>query len=296
MRNKLIITTIFSLLFFLMGTAKGWAFSVNGDDYLWLEFNKCVKEEDGSVTLPLRINYGRFPGKTKDVSELDALRAFYTLDEKDNGGNSIFYETGIERDNDKYLVRIKAFKANRFSVLVEGRKIHGESTRYYSAKTSFVLFGHSPFEGKAAKPAVSGGEINSRFEICITPEFSYWPQTCDPVKITLLFNRVCLAGRDISIFDEKEGLTEIRTEESGSYTYIPPEDKELNWAGDTAFRQAVIVAGEEQGNTSCVSSYTLLLHRSRFKNRKGGLGAGIFGGAVAGALLFVGAKRRRLKI
>jgi len=294
MKKKLLPTTIFFLLFFLIESAETSAFSYK-DDYLWIEFGKRIKEKDGALTLPLQINYGRFPNQKKGIRELDSLRAFYTLTEKDEEGNLIFYEAEIQRDKGKTLVQINAFKTERILVLLQGKKTRGEITHCYLAKTSFVLFGHSASKRKKIKP-IPPNEINRQFEICITPQFYYWPQTSNPIKSTLSFNQELLEEKALCIFDENEDAIEVKTDERGNYTYIPPEDRKLNWKGETAFKQTVIVAEETKGNTNYISSYTLLLHRNRFKNRKLLPGVSVFGGAIAGVFLLVVVKRKRFKI
>jgi hypothetical protein len=289
-----VIAVILSLFFFYIGPPKIYAFTAK-DDYLWIEFREQIKEKNGSLTRPLEIGYGRFPEKRKDISELEDLRAFYTLAEKDDDGKRIFYEAEIEKTGGKCLVRISAFKAERFIVLVEGKKIQGKDIHHYLAKTSFILYGHCPSERKKTKP-IPPNEINRRFEMCTTPEFLHWPQTDNPVKITILFNQKLLEDRPIFILDENLGIIEATTDETANYTYIPQEDKKLNLQGMTASKHAIIVARESKGNTNYISSHTLLLHRNRFKNRRLTLGAGIFGGVMAGVFLVVAAKRRRFKI
>ena len=176
---------------------------------------------------------------------------------------------------------------------IEARKSLGESVHWYLAKTSFTLFGHSSSKRKYVKPILSN-EINRPLEIYISPRFHYWPQTGNPVKITPLFNKDYLARKVVCLFDENMPSMDIMTDEKGNYTYVPPEDKKLNWKGETAFKQAVIVAEETKGDIKYISSYTLLLHRSRFKNRKLLMGVVIFLGTMIGVFLLVIVKRKRL--
>ncbi len=294
MKDKLLPMVVFLALGVLAKATDGHA-SFAEDDYLWLEFGQRVKEKDGALTLPLQINYGRFPDQKKGLGELAGLRAFYTLTEKDNAGNRIFYEAEIEKNSGKCLVHIKSFKTNRFIVLVEGRKSAGEVRYCYLAKTSFILFGHSPSQRKKIRP-VPSNEIDRQFEIALTPEFSDWPQTGNPVRMAPLFGKDHLREKVLYIFDENHGSGDIKTDKTGSCTYIPPDDKKLNWEGVTAFKQTVIVAEESKGNTNYLSSYTLLLHRSRTKNRRLLPGAGIFGATLAGVFLLVIAGRKRFRV
>lgn len=294
MNNSIAASVVLFLPLFFMGSTKACALTP-GDDYLWIEFGEKSKEKDGSLTLPLRINYGRFPDKKRSVSELDALRVFYTTNEKDTEENAVFYEAPIERTGGEYLVRVRSFKTNRFTVLVQGRKSGGETTHRYLAKTSFVLFGHSSSEEKEAK-AVPSDKVNRQLEISASPEPSYWPQTGNPVKISLSFNKGSLGDGGVYIFDENKGPIDAKTDGTGNYIYIPPHDKKLNWKGETAFKQTVVVAEETRGNTNYTSSYTLLLHRSRYKNRRLPPGVSIFGVTMVGAFWLVIVKRKRFKV
>lgn len=291
MKIKLILIII--LILFLTKFVNLYAFSPK-DDYLWIEFAECIKEKDGSLTLPLKINYGSFPYKKKEVLEFDSLRAFYTLAKEDDEGSWLFYETEIERGKGKNIVKIKSFTADRFIVFVEAKKTWGEATHCYFAKTSFTLFGHSSSKRKQIKP-IALTEINRQLEIFTTPQFHYWPQTGNPIKIIPLFNKDYLPLKVMYLFDENMPSIDIMTDEKGSYTYVPPEDKKLNWKGETAFKQAVIVTEETKGDIRYISSYTLLLHRSRFKNCKLLAGAVIFLGTMLSVFLFVIIKRKRFK-
>lgn len=285
---------IFSLFFSFTGVREIHAFPPK-NNYLWIEFQECHKEKDGALTLPLQINYGRFPDKKKEIPEFDSFRAFYSLNEKDDEGKRIFYEAGIEKNKGNYAVNIKSFKTDRFVVLVEAKATRDGLTCWYLAKTSFVLFGHS-FLGRDKIRPVALDEINQRLDLLITPEFHYWPQTGDPVQIMPTFNKDYLARKVICLFDENMPATDIVTDEKGNYIYAPPGDKKLNWKGETAFKQAVMVAEETRADMRYISSHTLLLHRSRSKNRKLLAGAGVFWGTGAGLFLFVIVKRKRFNL
>lgn len=285
---------IFTLFFSFTGVRDIYAFAPK-NNYLWIEFQECIKEKDGALTLPLRINYGRFPGEKKEVPGFDSFRAFYSLSEKDDEGKKIFYEAEIEKNKDKCAINIKSFKTDCFVVLVEAKEIRGGATYWYLAKTSFVLFGHSFSERDKIRP-VSLDEINRRLDLLVTPEFHYWPQTGNPVKITPVFNNDCLARKVICLLDENMPAIDIVTDEQGNYIYVPPEDKKLNWKGETAFKQTVMVAEEIRADMRYISSHTLGLHRSRFKNRKLLAGAGVFGGTGVGLFLFVIVKRKKFNL
>lgn len=290
-----ILAVIFLTCFFsFLGVREIYAFPPE-NNHLWIEFQECIKAKDGALTLPLQINYGRFPDGKKEIPGFDSFRAFYSLDEKDDEGKRIFYEARIEKNNGKCAVNIKAFKTDRFVVLVEARETRDGATLWLLAKTSFVLFGHS-FRGRDKNRPVAPDEINQRLDLLVTPEFHYWPQTGNPIKITPAFDKTCLARKVIRLFDENMPALDIMTDEKGNCIYVPPEDKQLNWKGEKAFKQTVMVTEETRGDMGYISSRTLLLHRSRFKNRKVLAGTGIFGGLGAGLFLFVIAKRKKFNL
>ena len=294
MRTKAITITVLLLLFFLIGSVKTWADS-SEDDYLWIEFGERIREPDGTITLPLEIKYGKFPYEKKEISQLDGLRVFYALMEKDDEDTWVFYEANIEEVNGKSEVSIKSFKMDNFVILAEARKVKDGITHWYFAKTSFILFGHS-FPKRQRMKAVTSGDINREFEIFTTPQFHYWPQTSEPVRITPLFNFERLGEKQLCIFDENTDSICVRTDEAGNYTYIPPEDRELNRKSRTAFKQVVIVAEETRNKSNYVCSYTLLLHRNRFKNRRTLPGISIFLVTMTAVFLVTLRQRRKFKI
>lgn len=290
MKTKLAVVVIFLLSF--IHTEKIYAFSPP-DNYLWIEYKECLKEKDGSVTLPLQINYGQFPIQKKNIPKFDSLKAFYTLDKEDNEKSRVFYETPIEKYEEKNQIKIKSAATNNFIVFVEAKITAGDVPRWYLAKTSFILFGHS---FTVLSPLEKTMSCVPELEISLSPQFNYWPQTSDPVKITPLFNKDYLPRKVMYIFDENMPLINILTDEKGNYTYVPPEDKKLNWKNETAFKQAVIVTEENKENIKYISSYTLLLHRSRFKNYKLLTGSLFFLGTMITAFLIVIRKRKGFKV
>ncbi|MFH1441675.1 MAG: hypothetical protein ABIH18_06545, partial [Candidatus Omnitrophota bacterium] len=115
--NSLIIVI---LLFSFIKAEKAYAF-LPPDKYLWIEYKECIKEKDGGVTLPLQINYGKFPNQKKNIPNFDNLRAFYTLAKENDKKNWIFHETQIEKNGGKTQIKIKSAATNNFIVFVEAK-------------------------------------------------------------------------------------------------------------------------------------------------------------------------------
>lgn len=288
----IILIGLFCFLFF--GVSKTYALTPE-TDYLWIGLGESVKEKDGSISLPVEVNYGRFPEEKKDLSELENLKAFYSQGKKNNDNDWIFHETQMEKNNGRYHININSPEQNRFIIIIEAKKTQGELKYHYSAKASFFLFGHSFSDKKQMKP-VSFVNPEHLFEISTEPQFDYWPQVENPIKITPSFDKEHLPGSPIYLFDENKTQMEIKTDQKGTCTYEPPNDKKLNWQGDRAFKQTLIATEKFDRNAKYIATYTLLLHRSRSKNRKIFPGAAIFAGIVIGFSFIMVLKRRNFKI
>ncbi len=290
MKNNMFAIVFLSLYFSIIPAVKSYA-SFSDNEYLWVELSERIKETNGSLTQLMHICYGGFPDRKNSISGLEGLRGFYTLKEKDKSGKDIFYPVNIEKEKESALIRVNSLKTNHFTVLVEGEKNLGKVKNCYLAKASFVLFGHSSAKRSEIK-SFPYDDINSCFEICIVQKHSYWPETGEPVKITPSFDDLPLAGKKIHIFDENGDYINIMTGKNGDYIYMPLEDKQLNLKCEASYKQTVIAAEEIRGNTNYKSSYTLLLHRSRFGNKNLLFGSSVFVGTMAGVFIVVVARRR----
>lgn len=239
--------------------------------------------------------YGKYPDRKGDVLELEGLRGFFTLNEKDKSGERIFYPVDIERTEKGYLIKINSLKTNCFTVLVVGKRNFGEVRYRYLAKTSFMLFGRSSVKTREVKPFVPSKEITRRMEICIAPEYYCWRQTGDPIKLAPLFDKGPLGGKEIHIADESGDYIDIKTDERGNFVYTPPDDQKLRRKGTLAYKQTIILAEETEKDTIYKSTYTLLLHPSRFGNIKFCLGGSILGGTTAIVFIVVVIRRKNFQ-
>lgn len=283
--------SIFILFWVIFNTPEIFAFFPQ-DNYLWIEFTKVVKEKDGSVVLPLKINYGRFPREKKGIEGLDSLKAVYSLVKEDSGIKSDFYQAEIEKESGEYVVKIKSFQEGCFIVFAEAEKTYGKITYRYLAKAAFTLFGHSSLHSEKTDYAAAS-RTAPELEISISPQFHYWPQIEEPVKVSVLFEKNYLPGEKIYFFDENLPYLEAISNQAGNFIYTPPDDKKLNAQSEIAFKQTVVVAEEEKDGFRYISSYTLLLHRNRLKHYRLFLGAVIFLGSVFVIFSLVVMKRKR---
>lgn len=262
----------------------------DADDYIQLSYRAKRKEKDGSVSLPLIIKYGCFSGEAKNISALKSLRAFYCTEEKGAEKDWLFRELPVTVRNGVGHLLVRSPGTNRFTVLVTAEQAHDGRVCFYSAKTSFVLFGHALFaEGKKPETLLHPG---NRLDISFAPRFDYWPQTGSKITIVTSLDGKTSAA-PIRIYDENFPVVSMKAEKNGKCVYTPPNDPELNWNGSTAFKQMTAVVRKRQDGNCYISSYTRILHRSRTGNRKLLPGLVVFGACTASLLALVIVKRRR---
>ncbi|MBN2440338.1 MAG: hypothetical protein JXJ04_03305 [Spirochaetales bacterium] len=298
MDKKLLVIIILSG--YLFGAENTVLFSLD-NNYLWIEFGEHYKEADGSVTLELHICYGTFPDNKSKVFLPDEVKGVYTMNEKDANGKPVFFPLKIMKENDKLFIRITSPKTNPFTVLIQGEKNYGKQRKICLGETTFFLFGSSSGNKKQIEPELSGDlpdfGIVRHLQIDIAPYYSYWRQVDTPVTIGISCDNQKLKNKRVFIVDENNedflNPTIKQTDESGEILYIPPDDIKLRQKGTTAYKQTVIIAKEQEENTIFISSFTLLLHRSRFKHYNFIFGVIIFFSLFVIFSVFIIIKRKR---
>jgi len=288
--NNTRVTILATLMFSAIHVGRDCG-AASESDCLWVEFDERIREKDGSLTQLLHIDYGRFPSKRKGLAELRELRAFCRLKGEDTDGKIRYREVEVERDGGAGLIRIRAYKTSAYAVLIRGKVSQDGRENVLLASASFVLFPRSFSEGPGAgdAPAI---EVEQRFRISVTPEFSYWPQTGEAVDISLSFDGEPVADKTVRVFEESGTTAKFQTDATGHLSYVPSEDEKLNRQGVAAFKQTVVVSERKVDRATHVSSHTFLFHRSRFGNRRLLPGVGIFVGTLAGAIALIIWRRR----
>ena len=264
--------------------------SLIAEDFLWLEYNDAVKQKDGSLILEIRIRYGIFSDKVKDLSEFKELKAFYHA--SDDQGRKAHYKTEIHKSSSGYSVIIRSAKTTRYTLRVTGIRKGRSKQVHYLAKASFTLFGKAISKGTDTD-LPSDNSLGYLPEINIDPEHHYWPQTGNPYRVSIKFNDENLSEQKITLFDEHLNPAVLNISETGDAVYIPPDDKLLNSMGETAYKQTVLVSKYAEGGKQYISSYTMLLHRSRYGKHEHKPGLIVFGSAFAIFLFFMIIKRMR---
>ncbi|MBN2534355.1 MAG: hypothetical protein JXB88_15820 [Spirochaetales bacterium] len=279
MIKKLLVSAM--LYGLLISTGNNVVFSME-NNYLWIEFGEHHKEKDASVTQELHIYYGSFPDYKTTLLHLDEVKGVYTMNEIDTKGDVVYYPLEIIEEKGEVFIRITSHKTNPFTVLIQGEKNNKKQKKIYLAKTSFFLFGNSNKKQVESELFTSNTviKIAENLQIHINPHYSYWRQVDTPVTFNVFFDNQKLKKKIVHIIDENDEnvfnpITRM-TDESGELIYIPPDDRKLRQKGSTAYKQIVIMAEEQKENSIYVSSFTLLLHRSRFKHYNVPVGVIIF--------------------
>lgn len=246
---------------------------------LWLSCGEKVKERDGSATIPLEIKFGSYPDCADGLSQLEGLRVFSII--KGKKGADVIAPLQIEEKEGRRIVKATAVKPSSITVLAEARS--GQCV--YSAETSFSLFGRSlssPKERPRADAAPS-----RRLALSLEPRFDYWPQVGSPLALKCLFDNEPLSSKTLLAHDGARPCVEFK----GIYT--PPEDRELSWRGETAFKEIVFEAQESRDGTLHISTFTRILHRSRTAGLKVAPGVAVFAGSLVASVLLLSMLRRR---
>ena len=270
--------------------------SVPGADgnCLWISYGELTKNPDGSVTLPLEINYGEISGNKGNILELKNVRVVCSTGRKNAKRNLLCHELPVTVENGTWRTGVSSARTGRFTVMAEARRSEGERTCFYSAKTSFVLFGHSSAKNKNIQPGFQK-KAQCPLRISFIPCFNYWPQTGAAISVGLEFTGKPIISCPIRVYDENfPPATVMSGGTKGQCVYVPPNDWKLNRKGKRAFKHLVMVAEYSNGTNKYIASCTRILHRSRFANRRMMPGLTLFCGCLAGFLVIViGIRRKR---
>ncbi|MDD5697950.1 MAG: hypothetical protein PHH77_04975 [Victivallaceae bacterium] len=292
-----------SLIFFftplLLFTASGAAGNrlcpeVNGN-CLWISYGELIKEPDGSVILPLKINYGEISGEPGKAAELENVRVVCTSGKKAGKRNLRWYELPAALKDGTWQTEVRSACNGCFTVRAEARRKIGNRVCFYSAQTSLVLFARGPAGNKNSRPEVPV-KIQCPLQISFLPRFDYWPQTGAAVTVRVAFAGRPVPSGSVCVYDENFPPAAIMTGAKGECRYVPADDRKLNRKGKTAFKHLTAAAEYRDGTDRYIVSCTRILHRSRFANRRMAPGIMIFGGCAAGFLAVIIGMRSRARI
>jgi len=210
------------LLFLCINSTAVYA-EFSSNDFLWLEFDETSLNINGAISQPIVINYGIFPNKIKNISDLDEIEAFYTFGQKDKVGKDIFYKPNINIKKNKPILFINSVKTNWCMVLVKGIKRYDNFEYNYLAKVSFFIFGHSNIP-KYDNPITI--EHKPNFDIKIFRErlkdkFNYDRERWFPIRAKLKFGDHPLVHTEVNIINQSGNSERVISDNNGEIVYIP---------------------------------------------------------------------------
>ncbi len=246
---------LFLLLLANLVNAGNIEHTVELNDYLWFEFDELKNESNGIVVQLLNLRFN-----TTGIKDFPEVKVYYRMNQQPQ----------------IYLLNIKEKLPFRFVEIVAGKTIHfdvvavvdvKDDSGVYLARTSFFLFGHSE---KQIVRHIATDSVNPHLPIIALSKPDYWPQTGQ--LYTFILSEPALK---LMSFDGNRWKP-IAMEHEKEFNYIPPHDKKLDGSGATAFNNDIIYYETKYGTRSVKSTFSLLLHRSRFAHQNGKYGFAVF--------------------
>ena len=136
----------------------------------------------------------------------------------------------------------------------------------YKAQTLCFLFGNS---GRATTD--SAQEIRQVAErkpyFHLAPKDShYWMQTGETYRFD--YEAAGTSDRVLRIFENQRHVETLEPDATGGFAYKPSHDPDLDTSGYQAYKEVVLLIEESTGQSEYASTFTMVLHRSRYGNQK----------------------------
>ncbi|MCB2225873.1 MAG: hypothetical protein KQH53_04275 [Desulfarculaceae bacterium] len=161
--------------------------------------------------------------------------------------------------------------------------------RRYRAATVIFMFGKSKKETTNPLPP-SPGLRPPQPSIHLRPNRGhYWMQTGQTFRFVYQGSAKVPGVARVMENQRTEGSLAI--DPQGAFSYIPPHDPELDRAEPSAFKQTVLLVNDATPQGMVASTFTLLLHRSRYGRHQMLPGLALF--ALVGLVVLCGVLRRR---
>ena len=94
----------------------------------------------------------------------------------------------------------------------------------------------------------------------------YWPQTGMTYRFT--YQGLGKATGAAQVIENQRHLDSITIDPQGVFSYTPPHDPDLDREGPSAYKQTVLLVEQQAGRETITSTFTLLLHRSRYGHHR----------------------------
>jgi len=254
-------------------------------DCLWLSAKDGERKPDGSVILPLTINFGRFPAGNGNPALLSGLKVHYALA---SGKNWRSGEVKPEpARNGAMTVRIRVGDEQRLVLQVTAASREQGRTIRHSAVTCYQRFGRIKHGSTASH--YSGNLTDGPLEILIKPPFNYWRQTGEPFGITCRNRFTGVPCPVVTVLDEHLPPEKVILDTTGFTAYTSPDDAVLNSLEERSGKETLLVAESDD----CRATLALALHRNRTSHHKPFPGLLTLSGACVLSVLTVLLKRRK---
>jgi len=257
-------------------------------DCLWIAQGERIRANAGEAVVPVKVEFGRFPGGRRDLSQLAGLRIAYAVNNSNAGSEWVWREIDLQsRDANGYMpIAVR----DGDSILIYAYATLRNGSVRYSAKTSISRFGRK----KPPRQFDVTNRIPAFMEVDLLPPFHYWRQTGEQLKVGIrgTGNQI---SHTMQALDENMPIQPISLGSDGYGQYTPPDDTRLNARSAQAAKTTLLVAEKNEPGVIQVASYSLQLHRNRFQHRNQKAGALLFATTAAAVLAWVVYRRRKAR-
>jgi hypothetical protein len=265
---------------------------------LWIVYGEGQSLSDGTVVLPLEIHFDNVQraNRLESLSDITAgVASLPALGPSVKQSKPLVYRAiPVTKTGKKWTIQLSTGAPRNFAVRVQARHVANGGTTYLAAETNCAIFGRKLGARAESKAEALTPAWFSGLGMSIEPPFYYWPQTEDPLQVTLHLSGRALPKTTLNILDGSSLPTQYVTDHAGKVVYAPPDDPALNKQGEKAVKQVFLVSVYREGNDLFVAIRTLRLHRNRFSHRQLDMGLTLFGATTlltGGAVVW--ARRRR---
>ncbi len=254
--------------------------------YLWIAYGPQIKEKDGSLTQRFYIQAPN--GRLNETSAKEMkLTAFYLSRRARAKGPSLGRPLAVQYQHGAPYLDINIGRFSRIELHVSAAC----GRQRYRATTVIFLFGKSGKKTINPLPPSPGLRPPQPY-IHLRPERGhYWMQTGQNFRFVYQGG-----GKDpgmARVMEDRRTVGSIALDPQGAFSYTPPHDPKLDRAEPSAFKQTVLLLSEATPQGTVVSTFTLLLHRSRYGRHQMLPGLALFALVGFGVLWGVLRKRRR---
>lgn len=280
-------TFLFPALFLLALLASampdyGWADDVSEPfSHLRIVYGEAQTQPNGAVLLPLEIRFGNVEGVNCLESLSGVMAGVATLparvDSEKQTKPLVYRSVPVSRTGEKWTILLCARSPLNFAVRIQAwQETNGRKT-YLSAETNCFVFGRTLGANTESKAEALPPAWFSGLGMSINPPFYYWPQTEDPLQVTLHLAGRTLAKKTLTVFDGLSPVRRFLTDDAGRIVYVPPDDPALNRRSEKAAKQVFLVSVHSEGDDLFVATRTLRLHRNRLSHLQLDMGMALFG-------------------